>query len=425
MDHRAKNQTPLALKKRKGHSNTTHSKSYKEGCEILDLGPSNRILQIDLEKNAAIAEPQVTMNELVRATLAYGLMPPVVPEFRGITVGGAIMGGALESSSHKWGAFNDCCLSFEILRGDRTPLRATPEENADIFYGVAGSYGSFGALTKAEIRLIPAQEYVRLTYHFLSAKEALQKLAGSADFLEAIVFSKDLAVVIEGNLVPEADLPLFSPTLSSPWFYQHAGEHPREEIMKIEDYLFRHDQGAFWMGAYLFRNPYSYKPLKGPSALMRTLFHPLLTSKGLWKLLHLTKKWVDRHYVIQDFYIPNDYALNFLQESMEDPGIFPIWLCPIKGTATPQIFSPHFSRHNRLINIGIYGAPRCRPTVQVIRDLEKRAEKCQGRKMLYSNSFYTEEDFWRIYSKESYQALREKTKAEGVWQGIADKILFK
>ena len=28
-----------------------------------------------------------------------------------------------------------------------------------------------------------------------------------------------------------------------------------EEMMSLEDYLFRYDQGAFWMGAYLFQLP--------------------------------------------------------------------------------------------------------------------------------------------------------------------------
>ena len=39
-----------------------------------------------------LVEPRVTMEQLVRACAAYNLRPPVVPEFRKITVGGSIAG---------------------------------------------------------------------------------------------------------------------------------------------------------------------------------------------------------------------------------------------------------------------------------------------------------------------------------------------
>jgi FAD/FMN-containing dehydrogenase len=41
------------------------------------------------------------MDKLVKATLKYGLVPPVVTEFPGITVGGAIQGAAAETSSFR------------------------------------------------------------------------------------------------------------------------------------------------------------------------------------------------------------------------------------------------------------------------------------------------------------------------------------
>ena len=45
-------------------------------------------------------EPRITMEELVRKMMPYGLTIPVVPEFKSITVGGAIMGMGGESASH-------------------------------------------------------------------------------------------------------------------------------------------------------------------------------------------------------------------------------------------------------------------------------------------------------------------------------------
>ena len=272
------NHAPLALHYGKGYSNTTRSKKYKRNCQELDFGSLNEILLIDPEKQTAIAEPRVSMEALVRAALAHRLIPAVVPEFRGITVGGAIMGSAGESSSHRWGCFNDACLSFEILCGNGDLIQASPHENREIYNAIGGSYGSIGALTSAEIQLVSADSLVYLQYHFFSNPfEAIEKIEsllgrpGAPDFVDGIVFEKNRAVVIEGFFHPPSaplpQIPLFSLAhFQAPWFFQHVKELSKDlngksywEKMGIEDYLFRYDLGAFWVGGYLFRLPFLWQ----------------------------------------------------------------------------------------------------------------------------------------------------------------------
>lgn len=448
---------PISLNYRANHSNTTRSRSYKKGCERLDLGELDAIIQIDSEKRIAIVEPRVTMEQLVKATLIHDLIPPIVPEFKNITVGGAVMGGAGESGSHLWGSFNDICLSLEILCGDGTVIKATPNENEDIFYGFPCSYGSLGVLLSAAIKLIPAKESVRLKYHQCSsAGEGIQKLKelvqASSDFLDGIVFSKNSIIIIEGHLENANHLPQFSTKpLSSPWYYQHVEKlQTNEETMPLYDYLFRYDQGAFWVGGFLLRpqlllrylvqgilklskfNPnYTEAEIKKlsspprPNIFWRTLLHPILTTKNLWRLFHLADKWNQRHAILQDFCIPEENAVKFLEEVMEDPGTFPLWLCPIKSSHQAQIFAPHYTSTNYVINVGIYGLPSyyVSSIEEVTKNLENRVRNSEGKKVLYSRSFYTEEEFWQIYSREAYRALRTKMRAEGVFHEITEKVL--
>jgi len=54
------------------------------------------------------------MDKLVNATLPFRLIPPVVPEFPGIIVGGAYAGTAGESSSFKHGLFDATVERIEI-----------------------------------------------------------------------------------------------------------------------------------------------------------------------------------------------------------------------------------------------------------------------------------------------------------------------
>lgn len=62
-----------------------------------------------------IAEANVPMDALVEATLKLGYIPKVVPEFPGITVGGAFHGTPGESSSWKYGMFDRIADSVEMI----------------------------------------------------------------------------------------------------------------------------------------------------------------------------------------------------------------------------------------------------------------------------------------------------------------------
>ncbi|MBA3238325.1 MAG: FAD-binding oxidoreductase [Parachlamydiaceae bacterium] len=467
------NLPPIALNYQSGSSYTIRSKSYKKGCHTLDCGALDRILSIDPKSQIARVEPRVTMSSLVRATLAYGLMPPIVPEFKNITVGGAILGIAAESGSHRWGCFNDACAAFEMITADGSLIRASPHENIEFYNGIPGSYGSFGPLVSAEIKLIPVKKYVRLRYRFFSSPHfVVEELLNQAntkdspDFLDGLILSKNLAVVIEGFLVAgdsQPNLPQFStaPT-SSPFYWQHvkqialeSNHRDYEEIMDIYDYLFRYDLGAFWIGSYLFHLPLLKRVISQgilkwtkprqesfdnmeiqkfkvftPNASYRAFLRPLMNSKFLNKLLHKSEDWVQNRFMIQDFCIPESTSLEFLGGVLVDPKIFPIWLLPIKGTSSNQIFAPHLLSRGQdkgfFMNFGIYGVPAHAESLEAVtRRLEKRARELCGRKVLYSCSYYTQEEFWEIYSRHAYEDLRKKIGAKGFWHNIVDKVLSK
>lgn len=463
------NLPPVALNYHSGSSYTIRSKSYKRGCHTLDCGALDRVLSVDPKSQIALVEPRVTMSSLVRATLPYGLMPPIVPELKDITVGGAISGIGAESCSHRYGCFNDTCAAFQMIAADGSVIRASPDENSDLYYGIPGSYGSLGPLVSAEIKLIPVKKYVRLRYHtFTNPKDAIEvllnqaKSEGSPDFLDGIILSKDLAVIIEGFLVKddaEPKLPKFSTNpISSPFYWQHVKQialnsSGYEEVMDIYDYFFRYDLGAYWIGSYLFHIPLlkrllfqgilkwtkskqlSFDDVEirrfqtiNPGVSYRSILRPIMSAKFLDKLLHRSEDWVNNRFMIQDFCIPESAATQFLEGVLEDPKIFPIWLLPIKGTSAPQIFAPHLLGQEQqkgfFMNFGLYGVPAHKEPIEAItRRLERKTQELGGRKVLYTRSYYTQEEFWTIYSRDAYEALRRKTAAKGFWHNIVDKVL--
>ena len=59
-----------------------------------------------------------TYENLVAATLPYGLAPLVVPQLKTITLGGAVTGLGIESTSFRSGLPHESVLEIDILTGD-------------------------------------------------------------------------------------------------------------------------------------------------------------------------------------------------------------------------------------------------------------------------------------------------------------------
>lgn len=59
------------------HGSTNSTRPVHQDRTV-DISALSNVLKVDLSSNTAIVEPNVPMDKLVRATLAYGLVPPVV-----------------------------------------------------------------------------------------------------------------------------------------------------------------------------------------------------------------------------------------------------------------------------------------------------------------------------------------------------------
>ena len=88
----------------------------------------------------ADVQGMVTYEHLVDATLPHGLMPLVVPQLKTITLGGAVTGLGIESSSFRNGLPHESVLEMDILTGDGRVVVARPDdEHADLFSGFPNS----------------------------------------------------------------------------------------------------------------------------------------------------------------------------------------------------------------------------------------------------------------------------------------------
>src|SRR4051794_12991243 len=178
-----------------GSTNSTRTPLFQRD-KMIDTSGLSHVLKVDKEKRTALVEPNVPMDRLVETTMKYGLVPPVVMEFPGITVGGGYSGTSGESSSFKHGFFDRTIHYVEMVLANGEVVKISPTEKSDLFNGAAGAVGSMGVTTLVELQLQDAKKYVEATYHPVSGmSEAIQKLEEATsdqdlDYVDGIMFSK-------------------------------------------------------------------------------------------------------------------------------------------------------------------------------------------------------------------------------------------
>ncbi len=120
---------------------------------LIDLGPMKGI-QMDPERRTVRAQAGVLLGELDRATQAFAMAVPAgIVTHTGLA--GLTLGGGIGWIMRKYGLTIDQLLSVDIVTADGHFVRASEDENADLFWGVRGGGGNFGIVTEFEFRLNP------------------------------------------------------------------------------------------------------------------------------------------------------------------------------------------------------------------------------------------------------------------------------
>jgi FAD/FMN-containing dehydrogenase len=139
-----------------GHNIAGHA--VCEGGLMIDLSPMKG-LWVDPASRTARAQPGVTLGELDRETQLHGLA--AVLGFISTTgIAGLTLGGGFGYLSRKHGWTTDNLLSVQIVTADGRLVRASADENEDLFWAVRGGGGNFGIVTSFEYRLHPVGPHV-------------------------------------------------------------------------------------------------------------------------------------------------------------------------------------------------------------------------------------------------------------------------
>ncbi len=392
----------------------------------------NQVLAVDAAAGWVDTEGMITYEDLTRACLAQGVMPAVVPQLKTITLGGAVAGVGIESSSHRHGLVHDTMLELDVLLGDGRVVTCTAaNEHSDLFFGFPNSYGTLGYALRVKAKTMPVRPYVHLQHLGFSSpgkyfEELGQHLRSSAnDFVDGTVFSPTQMYITLGRFAETA--PYTSDYTYERIYYRSIAEK-REDYLTVHDYIWRWDTDWFWCSKNLLAQNPLIRRLYGRSRLGSRTYTRIMRWNSRVGVTKKMERVLGLHSesVIQDVDIPLARAAEFLDFYAREIALWPQWICPIGPQAGR--FSLYPVKHDWYINFGFWDVKRTREAHapgHFNRLIERKVVELGGIKSLYSDSFFTREEFQRHYGGDTYRALKAKYDPHGAFPQLYEKCVLR
>ncbi|MCA1983887.1 FAD-binding oxidoreductase [Nocardioides nematodiphilus] len=422
---------PVRLAKRTTNLFRARAASTAPGLDVSGL---NGVISVDAEAQTADVQGMCTYEDLVDATLPYGLIPYVVPQLRTITLGGAVTGLGIESTSFRNGLPHESVVEMDVFTGAGEVVTTRPGD--DLFDAFPNSYGSLGYATRLRIKLEKVPAYVALRH---------------VRFDDAGVMAKTISAIVESRTyddqqVDGLDGVAFAPgeyylTLArftdeqGPTSDYHSGQdifyrsiQQREtDRLTTYDYLWRWDTDWFWCsGAFGAQNP-----------RIRRLWPKRWRRSDVYmKLLGLDRRFdiadrLDRRAgrplrerVVQDIEVPLENVPAFLAWFDEHVGMRPVWLCPL--VAQRPWASYPLEPGEIYVNAGFWGTVHVgpdAPNAPINRAIETRVHELGGHKSLYSEAFYDQETFDALYNGANLAAVKQRYDPDDRLTSLYDKVV--
>ena len=401
----------------------------------INLANFDEVIRIDGAARVVEAEGMIPYAALADATLRQRMMPAVVPQLKSITLGGALAGVGIESSSFKYGLVHDTITALEVLTGDGRILTCTPaNEYRDLFFGFPNSYGTLGYALAVTARTVPVEPFVALEHvRYDSAGACFAAIARHCedrqlDFLDGVVFAPDELYLTLGRFASEAP---YTSDYTFEHIYYRSIRQRATDYLTVYDYLWRWDTDWFWCSKNLGAQHPLIRHLLGRKRLNSITYQRIMRWNSRWGVTRALSVLAGRksETVIQDVDIPIDRSAEFLDFLHREIGILPIWLCPIRAPPPALSFTLYPLRpQTTYINFGFWDIVRARerhPPGQRNRMIEHKVAELGGWKSLYSDSYYTGEEFWRMFDHAAYSALKARYDAAGALPDLYAKCVLR
>ena len=412
----------------------------------LDVSGLDGVISIDTEAQTADVQGMCTYEHLVDATLPRGFIPYVVPQLRTITLGGAVSGLGIESTSFRNGLPHESVTEMDIFTGAGEVVTAEPGPDGkhhDLFDTFPNSYGSLGYATRLRIKLEKVPSYVSLRHVRFDDAGLLSKTITQimetkeydgvrVDGLDGTVFRPgeyylslaEFSATAGGGSA--AGSPLVSDYTGRQIYYRSIQQR-QTDLLTMYDYLWRWDTDWFWCSrAFGAQHPVARR--LWPRRYKR--------SDVYYRMVQLDHRfhvgaWLDRRRgnpegerVVQDVEIPVERLGEFLEWFDAEVGMRPVWLCPLyAGKKWPTY---PLKPDEVYVNVGFWGnvpvGPDA-PNAPRNRAIEAKVHELDGHKSLYSEAFYDQDTFDQLYDGANLARVKDTYDPDHRLTSLYDKAV--
>jgi FAD/FMN-containing dehydrogenase len=440
---------PVRLAKRTSNLFRPRAGTDTPGLDVSGLGG---VISIDTEAQTADVQGMCTYEHLVDATLPYGFIPYVVPQLRTITLGGAVSGLGIESTSFRNGLPHESVVEMDIFTGAGEVVTTRPGD--DLFDTFPNSYGSLGYATRLRIKLERVPSYVSLRHVRFDDAGVLSKtiaqimdtreydgvrvdgLDGTAfqpgeHYLTLATWTDRPAVVVSTGSTDgprSTDGAVTTPSdYTGQEIYYRSIQQRETDVLTMYDYLWRWDTDWFWCSrAFGAQHP----------VVRRIWPRRYKRSDVYYRMVALDHRfhvgaWLDRRRgnpegerVVQDVEIPVERLPEFLDWFDAEVGMRPVWLCPL--FASQKWPSYPLQPDRTYVNVGFWGnvgvGPDA-PNAPRNRAIEAKVHELGGHKSLYSEAFYDRETFDQLYDGANLARVKDRYDPEDRLTSLYDKAV--
>lgn len=404
----------------------------------LDTSGLVSVIAIDPDTRTADVDGMCSYEDLVAATLPYGLTPLVVPQLKTITLGGAVSGLGIESASFRNGLPHESVLEMDVLTGAGELLTVSRTRHRELFRCFPNSYGTLGYCTRLRIELEPVKPYVALRHirfdalaDLVAEMDRIIDTGGfdgvPVDYLDGVVFSPAESYLCLGI---QTETPGAVSDYTGQQIYYQSIRHPQgiaDDRLTVHDYLWRWDTDWFWCS----RAFGAQRPL-----LRRAWPRRYRRSSFYWKLIDYDRRFgiadriekrhrrPPRERVVQDVEVPLGHCREFLEWFFTHVPIEPVWLCPLRLRGEEDWPLYPIGPNRTYVNVGFWSSVPAGATEGATnRLIEAKVSDLDGHKSLYSDSYYTPAEFDELYGGGTYRRVKQTYDPDSRLLDLYDKAV--
>jgi FAD/FMN-containing dehydrogenase len=311
---------------------------------------------------------------------------------------------------------------MDILTGTGEVVTASSDQHADLYRGFPNSYGTLGYSVRLRIALETVKPFVALRHiRFNSLRDLVAEMdriietggmdGAPVDYLDGVVFSADESYLCVG--VQTRTPGPVSDYTGRDIYYRSIQHHDgiKDDRLTIHDYLWRWDTDWFWCSqAFGAQNP----------RLRRLWPRRYRRSSVYWKLMSYDQRFhiadriekrngrPPRERVVQDIEVPIERCAEFLGWFLANVPIEPLWLCPLRLRNSDGWPLYPIRPGHTYVNVGFWSSvPAGTTEGSTNRLIEQKVSELDGHKSLYSDAYYTPEEFDELYGGETYKTLKK------------------